>query len=40
VTLSKDDVGRTAQVKTEHGELTLAYYEAGEPAASAAGFPW
>jgi 4,5:9,10-diseco-3-hydroxy-5,9,17-trioxoandrosta-1(10),2-diene-4-oate hydrolase len=39
LTVLKDDVQRTAQVKTGHGELTLAYYEAGEPSALGEGLP-
>jgi 4,5:9,10-diseco-3-hydroxy-5,9,17-trioxoandrosta-1(10),2-diene-4-oate hydrolase len=39
VTLTKEDAQRTAQVKTEHGELTLAYYEDGAPGDLGGGLP-
>jgi 4,5:9,10-diseco-3-hydroxy-5,9,17-trioxoandrosta-1(10),2-diene-4-oate hydrolase len=39
VTLTKEDAQRTAQVETEHGELTLAYYEDGAPGDLGGGLP-
>jgi 4,5:9,10-diseco-3-hydroxy-5,9,17-trioxoandrosta-1(10),2-diene-4-oate hydrolase len=39
MSLTKEDLQRTAQVKTEHGELALAYYEAGEPTDLGGGLP-
>lgn len=37
MSLAKQDVARTAEVKTEHGAVTLAYYEAGPERAEIGG---